>query len=56
MEAAGILLTCNRNNVPCMLIKIVSDGITGGAEEFFDTLDLAADICLNVVSDMIERI
>lgn len=34
MEAAGIVLTCNKNNIPCMLIKIVSDGVTGGKEEF----------------------
>ena len=30
MEAAGIVLTSNRNRVPCLLIKIVSDSVSGG--------------------------
>ena len=29
MEAAGIVLTSNRNRVPCPLIKIVSDSVSG---------------------------
>lgn len=56
MEAAGILLTCNRNQVPCMLIKIVSDSITGGAEEFYQTIDEAAAMCLDVVNQIIAEL
>ncbi len=48
MEAAGIVLTCNRNNVPCLLIKSVSDSIEGGAEEFKNTIDEAASLCLDI--------
>ena len=33
MECAGVLLTCLNANVPCLIIKAVSDG-KGGAEEF----------------------
>lgn len=33
MESAGVLLTCKGYNVPCVVIKAVSDG-EGGAEEF----------------------
>ena len=54
MEAAGIVLTCNRNHVPCMLIKIVSDGITGGAEEFRETKDATAAMCLDIISAVID--
>ena len=43
MEAAGIVLTCDRAGVPCLLLKIVSDGITGGAEEFQATKAEAAE-------------
>lgn len=53
MEAAGIVLTCNRNQVPCMLVKCVSDGIEGGFEEFQETMDAAADLCLEVVEKIV---
>ena len=53
MEAAGIALICDRNHVPCMMIKVVSDGITGGAEEFTQTIDEAAAICIEIVNEVI---
>ncbi|MBQ4552740.1 MAG: 5'-methylthioadenosine/S-adenosylhomocysteine nucleosidase [Clostridia bacterium] len=53
MEAAGIALTCDRNHVPCLMIKVVSDGITGGAEEFSQTIDEAAAICIEIVNEVI---
>lgn len=53
MEAAGIALICDRNKVPCMMIKVVSDGITGGAEEFTQTIDEAAAICIEIVNEVI---
>lgn len=55
MEAAGIVLVCNRNEVPCILIKIVSDGITGGAEEFLETKNEAARICLETVTQIVSE-
>lgn len=56
MEAAGIVLTCNRNNIPCMLIKIISDSITGGAEEFKQTKDEVAIICFKIVNQIIKEL
>lgn len=53
MEAAGIALTCDRNGIPCLMLKVVSDGITGGAEEFVATIDEAAAICLEIVNEVI---
>ena len=56
MEAAGIVYTCRRNKVPCLLIKAVSDGITGGFEEFTKEIDRVSDICLSVTEKIICRI
>ncbi|OLA32042.1 MAG: 5'-methylthioadenosine nucleosidase [Firmicutes bacterium CAG:137_57_8] len=56
MEAAGIVLTSNRNRVPCLLIKIVSDSVSGGAEEFRRELEHAAQICLDTVDQIIRKL
>jgi len=54
MESAGIVLTCEMNNIPCVLLKAVSDGLMGGAKEFFDELQFAAFGCLTVTDKIIE--
>ena len=56
MEAAGILYTCNRNQIPCLLIKIVSDSVTGGAEEFWNRVNDTADLCLELVDELIKSL
>lgn len=56
MEAAGVVLTCNRNKIPCLLIKTVSDSIEGGADEFRQAVNDSACICLNVVNKIIADI
>lgn len=56
MESAGIALTCLRNNVPCLLIKMVSDGIEGGAEEFFATFRTASARALQVMEEVLKNI
>lgn len=56
MEAAAIVLTCNKNQVPCVLIKTVSDGITGGAEEFSKEVNRTADLCLDVADKIMNHI
>ncbi|MCQ2603668.1 MAG: 5'-methylthioadenosine/S-adenosylhomocysteine nucleosidase [Spirochaetia bacterium] len=56
MEAAGIVLTCEVNDVPCLLLKAVSDGLTGGAGEFYSELQKAALSCLQVTDKIIEGI
>lgn len=55
MEAAGILLTCDRNSVPCLMIKAVSDALTGGAEQFKCEIDHCADICLDTLDGIVEN-
>ncbi len=57
MEAAGIVSPANRNRVPCLLIKIVSDSVSGGgAEEFRRELEHAAQICLDTVDQIIRKL
>ena len=56
MEAAGIVLTANRAGVPCLLIKAVSDGITGGAEEFEREVLRSSKICLEVTDRIIRTL
>lgn len=53
MESAGIVLTCDRCGVPCLLIKAVSDSIHGGAEEFEREVGRCAEICLETLEKVI---
>ena len=53
MEAAGIILTCVRNQIPVMSIKMVSDSVHGGADEFRETLDEASDACVHVLDQIL---
>lgn len=50
MEAAGILMTCNRNKMPCTLIKAVSDGVDGDIEAFDKHADSAAEACARLIA------
>ncbi len=56
MESAAVLLTCRRNEVPCLMIKAVSDGLTGGGEEFYEAVQQCAAICLEVTDQIIREI
>ena len=56
MEAAGVVLTCRRAGLPCLLVKTVSDGIEGGAEEFDRELKRSAEICLSVADRIIREL
>lgn len=56
MEAAAIVLTCNRNRIPCLLIKTVSDSLTGGAEEFTTGLTRTSEVCLAVADRIIKEL
>lgn len=49
MESAAIVLICDQNSIPNLLIKTVSDSIQGGAEEFVACAEKAADSCLAIV-------
>ncbi len=56
MESAGIVLTANRNGVPTLLIKAVSDSVSGGADEFINMVNDAARICVSTLLKIIETL
>lgn len=56
MEAAGVALTCTRASVPFLMIKTVSDGIRGGAEEFAAELERTSALCLDIADRLIREI
>lgn len=56
MEAAGIVLTCNRNNIPCLLIKAVSDSLVGGGKEFLTELNRVSIECFDAADKIIRNI
>ena len=56
MESAGIALTCRRNNIPFLLLKAVSDSLTGGSREFSVELDRVSRICFSMVDRIIHDI
>ena len=41
MESAGILFACKFNNVPCLLVKCISDSLVGGYQEYCDNVHAA---------------
>ena len=56
MESAGIVLTCNRNNIPMLMIKCVSDGCNAGENDFFTNFEQSANTCFDVMSQIILNI
>ena len=56
MEAAGIALTCYRNDIPCLLIKMVSDSVTGGPEEYLAQSRLTARACVDLFAEILTQI
>ena len=53
MEAAGVLITCNRNRIPCTIIKAVSDGVDGDIEAFDNNVDKATKACVKLIAEFI---
>ncbi|MBO5772552.1 MAG: 5'-methylthioadenosine/S-adenosylhomocysteine nucleosidase [Clostridia bacterium] len=53
MESAGILITSRLNNVPCLLVKAVSDSLSGGGKEFASSCQLAATGYMNFITQLL---
>lgn len=53
MEAAGIVLTCNRNHIPCTFIKAISDGVDGDVEAFDNNVNEASMACVRLIKKLI---
>lgn len=56
MEAGGITITCHRNNIPVLLIKAVSDSVSGGGEEFAAMVSAAAATAVKVLVKVLEQV
>ncbi|MBQ1377004.1 MAG: 5'-methylthioadenosine/S-adenosylhomocysteine nucleosidase [Lachnospiraceae bacterium] len=56
MEAAAVALVSYRNHIPCLMIKCVSDAITGGAEEFLSEINKASEACMEAVDQVIRSL
>lgn len=54
MESAAILLTCDRNRVPCLIIKAVADSLSGGAAEYWREKNQTAKSCLDHAVEVID--
>lgn len=53
MEAAGIVLTCNKNQVPCTLLKAISDGVDEDEEAFDDNVYAASAVCAKLLHKLL---
>lgn len=56
MESAGIVITCKLNGVKVLLIKTVSDALTGGVQEFEVNLQKAAQQYVHFVEQLLQKI
>ena len=56
MEAAAVVLTCNRAGVPCLLIKTVVDGLLSSAEDYSTGLTHTAERCVAVADAIIREL
>ena len=53
MESAAVLLTCDKNRVPCLIIKAVADSVSGGAAEYWQEKKRTAESCLDHAVEII---
>jgi len=56
MESAGVVLTSEMNELPCLLLKAISDGLADGAEGFYAELLNASRCCLQVVDQILNKL
>lgn len=60
MESAGVIITCKNNEIPCILLKAVSDSLEDGVEDLLETdwakksSDIVAQATLTAVKDLIQ--
>ncbi len=56
MESAGIALTCNRNNIPFLMVKCVSDGCGAEPKEYFNNFQKSARQCFEITDKIIKNL
>ncbi len=55
MESAGILFACRFNNVPCLLVKCISDSLFGGHAEYRLTTSQVTKGFLDLATKIVEN-
>ncbi len=53
MESAGILMTCSLSGIPCLMLKMVSDSVEGGAEEFGKEVANTSARCMDALDTLL---
>lgn len=53
MEAAGVVLTCNEEHVPALVLKCISDGVDASATEYYEAAANVSEACSTFVLDFI---
>ncbi len=53
MEAAAVFLTADKAGVPSLFIKAISDSLYGGADEYYETGEDGAAVCVKVVKEIL---
>lgn len=56
MESAAIALTCNRNNIPHLMIKCVADGCGADPQEYYNNFNKSASLCFDITDKIIKSI
>lgn len=56
MECAGIVLTCNRNGVPSLSVKCVSDGLASNPSDYYKNFVEASDKCIDILDKVIQTL
>ena len=55
MESAGILFACRFNNIPCLLVKCISDSLFGGHAEYRLTTQQVTKGFLDLATKIVEN-
>lgn len=56
MECAGIVLTSNRNGVPVLSIKCVSDGLGSNPSDYYKNFVEASDKCIDILDQVVRAL
>ena len=56
MESAGILRTCLQNDIPCLLIKCISDSYEGGSGDYLTNVRASAERALRLLVRVMQRL
>lgn len=56
MESAAIAIVCKYARVPCLMLKAVSDSLTGGGKEYHESVQIAVDSYMRFVDELVSAL